>query len=277
MTEVAVQTLLSSRTVTVRDIRCRGSCRHATAEECAAATEIVFPYRGVYTRRVGREAVVAEANQALFFNADEGYRIDHPVAGGDACLSLAVDEAVLREMAPPPLVRRGAALAFHDQRRRIDPGAQALAARLRTRDLEPLEAETLALALIARAVGPWTSRSPGGTPGRRRLADRAKLVIAADPGRRWTLAEIAAEVGGSPVYLTQVFQAVEGVPLYRYQMRLRLARALDLLADAEDLTALGLDLGFSSHSHFTAAFRETYGVAPSAFRWAGPRRRLRAR
>jgi AraC-like DNA-binding protein len=54
--------------------------------------------------------------------------------------------------------------------------------------------------------------------------------------------------------------------LYRYQSRLRLARALDLLAQYDDLTALALDLGFSSHSHFSAAFRQTYGRTPSEFR-----------
>jgi AraC-like DNA-binding protein len=93
-----------------------------------------------------------------------------------------------------------------------------------------------------------------------------KLVLAGDLARRWTLAEIAAEVGGSPVYLTQIFRQVEGVPLYRYQLRLRLARALDLLPLSHDITALGLDLGFSSHSHFSAAFREAYGRSPSEFR-----------
>ena len=31
-------------------------------------------------------------------------------------------------------------------------------------------------------------------------------------------------------------------------------------------TNLGLDLGFSSHSHFSAAFRQAYGRSPSEFR-----------
>jgi AraC family transcriptional regulator len=101
-----------------------------------------------------------------------------------------------------------------------------------------------------------------------RLVDRAELVLTSDLGRRWTLAEIAAEVASSPVYLTQVFQQVEGVPLYRYHMRLRLARALDLLAHYSDLTSLSLDLGFSSHSHFTTAFSQAYGRTPSEFRQA---------
>src|SRR5262249_21197905 len=80
------------------------------------------------------------------------------------------------------------------------------------------------------------------------------------------------EVRVSPVYLTQVFQQVEGVPLYRYQLRLRLARALDLLAQYDDLTSLSLELGFSSHSHFSAAFRQAYGYSPSEFRQSALRR-----
>ena len=56
------------------------------------------------------------------------------------------------------------------------------------------------------------------------------------------------------------------MPLYKYQMQLRLARALDLLHQYDDLSALGLDLGFSSHSHFSAAFRQAFGSSPSAFK-----------
>ena len=52
---------------------------------------------------------------------------------------------------------------------------------------------------------------------------------------------------------------------YRYHLRLRLARALDLTPEYDDLSALALDLGFSSHSHFAAAFKQAYGRSPSAF------------
>jgi AraC-like DNA-binding protein len=137
---------------------------------------------------------------------------------------------------------------------------------LREKIAEPLEAESLALTLVQRALGPRTTHAAGASIGRQKLVDRAKLVLTSDLARRWTLAEIAAEVRCSAVYLTQVFQQVEGLPLYRYQLRLRLARALDLLAQYDDLTALSLDLGFSSHSHFSAAFRGAYGCSPSEFR-----------
>jgi AraC family transcriptional regulator len=276
ISEYAVESLLNTPTVTIRDVYCRGSCRHHSAVEFAAATELVFPYRGVYVRHLGHDQTVAEANQALFFNAAEGYRVSHPVSGGDASLSLAISELQLRELAPPTALRDGATLAFRRQRLRIDARAQALVAllrhSLRQKIAEPLEAESLALTLVQRALGPRTTHAAGASVGRQRLVDRAKLVLAGDLARRWTLAEIAAEVRGSPVYLTQVFQQVEGLPLYRYQLRLRLARALDLLAQYDDLTALSLDLGFSSHSHFSAAFRQAYGRSPSEFRQSALRR-----
>jgi AraC-like DNA-binding protein len=196
--------------------------------------------------------------------------VSHPVPGGDASLTLIVTEPELREIAPRGLVRPSDALTFEPHRLRIDPRAQALVALLRhglrQNRAEPLEAESLALTLLQRAMGPRTTHAAGASVGRQRLVDRAKVVLTSDLARRWTLAEVAAEVRCSPVYLTQVFRQVEGVPLYHYQLRLRLARALALLAQYDDLTALGLDLGFSSHSHFSAAFRAMYGRSPSQFR-----------
>jgi AraC-like DNA-binding protein len=261
---------LKSATVSVRDVYCQGNCRERSGEECAAATELVFPYRGAYVRHLGHDQAVAEANQVLFFNTAEGYRISHPVSGGDASLSLAISPSLLFELAPAALLRDNSTPEFRRQQLRIDARAQALVAMLRhglrQNIAEPLEAEGLALTLVQRALGPRTTHAAGASVGRQRLVDRVKLVLASDLARRWTLAEVGAEVRCSPVYLTQVFQQVEGMPLYRYQLRLRLARALDLLGRYDDLTALSLDLGFSSHSHFSAAFRHAYGRSPSQFK-----------
>jgi AraC-like DNA-binding protein len=273
--EIVADTLFSSRTLTVRDTRCQGTCTDESPEECTTSTQLVFTYRGVYVRHVGQRQTVAEANQVLFFNAGQGYRVSHPVAGGDASLSVAISEPQLHELAPRDLVEVVPGVILRPHRLRVDARTQALAAlvrhRLRRHIVMPLEAECLALTLAERALGSRTARQPGGSAGRQRLVDRAKLVLASDLARRWTLADIAAEVRVSPVYLTQVFQQVEGLPLYRYQLRLRLARALDLLADCDGLTALALELGFSSHSHFSAAFHHMYGESPSQFRQSARR------
>ena len=268
--EFTVSRLLDSGTVTVRNVECRGSCRHRSAEECASHTHFVFPYRGLYLRHVGKNLAVADANHVLFFNEAQGYRVSHPVAGGDSSLVLSVPNALLAELMPKSLQAPGAELAFNQQHLRIDARAQALVMllkhSLRQGAIEPLEAEGLTLTLLARAIGPRTSRASGATPARRRLVDRIKVLLSSDLSRRWSLAEIAAQTRGSPVYLTQVFQQAEGLPLYRYHLRLRLARALDLIPERQDLSSLAQDLGFSSHSHFSAAFRQAYAMTPAQYR-----------
>ena len=275
MPDFEISRLLDTQTVTVRNVHCAGTCRHRSAEECASATHLVFPYRGVYMRHVGSDQAVADANHVLFFNAGEGYQVSHPVQGGDASLVLALSEPLLRELAPSNLLNNRGSLGFRLQHQRIDPRAQALVALLRhsleNGSIEALEAESLLLTLVCRSLGPRTSHETGATRARRRLADRVKVLLASDFSKRWTLAEIAAEIGGSPVYLTQVFQQVEGIPLYRYHLRLRLARALDLIAQYDDLSALAVELGFSSHSHFSAAFGQAYGRSPKAFKQSAQR------
>jgi hypothetical protein len=126
MPEFVVHSLLSTPTVTVRDTYCQGSCRRQSGDERTATTQLVFPYRGVYVRHLGDDQAVAEANQVLFFNANEDYQISHPVPGGDASLSLIISEPLLRELAPAALLRDSARLAFRRQRLRIDARTQAL-------------------------------------------------------------------------------------------------------------------------------------------------------
>lgn len=105
-----VARLLDTATVSVRDVCCRGECRHRSDEECVGATHLVFPYRGTYLRHVGQAQAVADANHVLLFNAGEGYQVSHPVEGGDANLVLQLADALLDD----------------SRRRRCDAGAQRL-------------------------------------------------------------------------------------------------------------------------------------------------------
>jgi AraC-like DNA-binding protein len=57
---------------------------------------------------------------------------------------------------------------------------------------------------------------------------------------------------------------------YRNDVRLRLS--LEAVLEGGDLSQIALESGFSSHSHFTAAFRAHFGVTPSTTRL--PRRSL---
>ena len=119
--------------------------------------------------------------------------------------------------------------------------------------------------------------APRHSPSRstQKLIVRTKAYLEAELAHPIRLGDIGSAVGASPVYLTQVFRAVEGVPLHRYLTQLRLARALVELPHANDLTQLALEVGFSSHSHFSARFRRSFGTTPSQFRDRA-RRRLQA-
>src|SRR5437667_117863 len=190
MPEFTVQSLLTTPCVAVQDVGCSGGHRHSDAEEHASATHLVFPYRGAFVRHLGRDEAVAEANQVLFFNAFEGYRVSHPVPGGDASLDLVVDEATLRELVPSDLLKDGADLEFRVQRLRIDPRAQALVALLRhglhAGIAEPLEAESVALTLVRRGLRRRGTRS---------LQTPAALPRAAWPTHRSRNARIHSESG----------------------------------------------------------------------------------
>jgi AraC-like DNA-binding protein len=270
MPEHSVHRLLQTAVVAVRDVVCGGLHPGPSDERRASASRLVIPYRGAFVRHCDVEQVVVESGQVLLINPTDGYRISHPVLGGHANVDLILEEGLLRELCPKSLLTQFGPPRFSQRRLGIDPRAQALSALLRHSlhqgTAEVLEAESLALTLAQRALGPRTTRGLRATAGRRRLVDRAKLLIAGDLSRRWTLSDIATDLHCSPVYLTQLFQQAEGVPLYRYQLRVRLARALDLLPQYEDISALSFELGFSSHSHFSAAFKQAYGRSPSEFR-----------
>src|SRR5215468_4756063 len=157
MAEVAARSLLRTQLVAIRDVQCAGRCRHHSDEESTNATHIVFPYRGTYVRHLGRDDAVAEANQVLFFNAHEGYRVSHPVPGGDASLDIVLGEPILDELSPRTLRHGGDGVAFRQQRAHIRPRVQTHDAAQRhnreTNIRAQVEADSLAVKLTPRAKG----------------------------------------------------------------------------------------------------------------------------
>jgi AraC-like DNA-binding protein len=96
-----------------------------------------------------------------------------------------------------------------------------------------------------------------------------KEAVAAAPADKWSVARLAKVAGLSPFYLCHVFREMVGTSIYDYVLRERLAHSLGAVLDGGDnLTAIALDAGFASHSHFTARFREFFGVTPTALKRA---------
>ena len=83
--------------VSITDVSCRPSSCRLGGEEQVENPEIVFPRAGVFVRHIGFEEIVADANQVLFFNGDEVYRVSHPILAGDDCTSFVFLTDVLAE------------------------------------------------------------------------------------------------------------------------------------------------------------------------------------
>jgi AraC family transcriptional regulator len=81
------------------------------------------------------------------------------------------------------------------------------------------------------------------------------------------LAKLAALARLSPYYFCRAFKESFGLPPHRYHTSRRIDRAKALLADAkQSVTEIGLSLGFSETSSFTATFRKTTGTTPTGYR-----------
>jgi AraC family transcriptional regulator len=268
--------LFSGPLVTVSDIHCRAEAPPMPEEE-ALSHQVVFVRSGMFVKHVGSRRIVAEPAHVLFFNKGETYRVSHPSRGDDCTIvscspelageltSVGVDDA--HEIAAPfssshAPISATAAIRHHLLRRALrDKPFSALEAEEWTIDLLRSVMYNPNPSLIERSARQSTAIH------RRNVVDETKVILAGNPSRSFSLAELARSVASSPFHLTRIFRADVGMPVHQYLLRLRLTLSLERLASgSRNLSELALDLGFASHSHFTTAFRQRFGMSPSIFR-----------
>jgi len=240
-------------------------------DEFCSSYQVCLPYRGLFVWHVEGEDVVGDANQIVYVRAGEPYRMGGPAGGRYAELIITPTIEILSELARTTEATLFDHPLFSRRAVRACPQLQALRAAYRhmltaRAEHDALAAEELTLDLLRATLHTNGHRSASNAVATTRLVRRTKEFLAENLSNRLRLADIARGVGASPAYLTDLFTRVEGVSLHRYLTQLRLARALDELPAVTDLTTVALDSGFSSHSHFTYAFRQTFGCTPSQFR-----------
>ena len=264
-----------SAIATVRIVRCQPDSGSCGPEEYACAPSLAFPMRGHFVKHHGRHSrVVADVCHAVFFNANEPYRVSHPVDGGDECLVIEPSSETLRDVLSTQ--EPAAALCNDPLFRRthvsLPPAALALRKWLRYRldrgSATSLEADETALQLFDAAVrGVTLDAHPARQCRAQDVVEATKITLAGRPEERWSLSALAQRVYTSPFHLARTFRRRVGIPLHRYHSLSRLAAALDHVLDSSrDLSTIGADLGFASHSHLTAAFRSAVGCTPSTLR-----------
>jgi AraC-like DNA-binding protein len=240
----------------------------------------VFPREGVWIEHDGNDPFVADANTVTYYNKGQCYRRRKLSTRGDQCewfavapetiaetLSAHEPAAIDRWQTPFPFTRGPSNPESYLRQRMVFQHvcSEATPDRLFVEEaVLSILADVTQLAYVQKRARP-TAR----TRHRRNidLIESARDVIARRFTDNLSLSDIAREIDSSVFHLARVFKVGTGVSLHVYRNQLRLRSAFERLHDPTvSLIDIALDLGFSSHSHFTETFRRSFARTPSAIR-----------
>ena len=246
---------------------------------------VVFPRTSVFITHDGGPTIVADPCTVMFYNRSQQYRREPLSEDGDLCEWFAFDHQILVEALSPydPLAGERSDLPFTLTHGMSDSSGylaqRRLVEALELDELvEPVFLEETLLQVLQRTVSrAYSGRAPEPVPRRsatvrahRDMVENTKALLNERYCDDLRLADIARLVNSSPFHLGRVFRSMVGTTLHAYRDRLRLRIALERLLDGcRDLSGLAYDLGYSSHSHFSAAFGRAFGAPPSSVKRAG--------
>lgn len=141
------------------------------------------------------------------------------------------------------------------------PGSQAMLGRLM---------ELVFLEVLRRHV----ARLPEGSSGwfaalNDPVVGRALHHLHSEPARRWTIGEIAEEVGSSRSVLAERFKTLLGRPPIDYLAGWRIQLAAERLrVGHESIPSIAANVGYQSEAAFIRAFKRITGMTPGRWREA---------
>jgi AraC-like DNA-binding protein len=244
-------------------------------------TLFVFPRDSVTIQHEGAAPFVADANTVTYYNAGQPCRRSRLSAWGDRCEWFAFSPTIVAESLAmhEPAAKDRLDRPFRFSHGPADPDSylrQRLVFEHVSREPVPdrLFVEETMCDVLTRVtgiaygrLGVMARRRQGSTRRDIDIAEAARDVIARNYRRPLSLDDIARSAGASVFHLARVFRERTSFSLHQYRNQLRLREALEPLRDTKtELSTLALDLGFSSHSHFTETFRRTFGRTPSSLR-----------
>lgn len=229
---------------------------------------LVIPTWAIEISYFDHAPVVADPTRAMCYNRGCEYRRRALNPHGDLALWIAYEDEALAESVggtpEAPFRRRWAPL----------PNDAFLAARSLNQMLtrgelpDPMALEETAWWLLERC---HSDNSPGtevrATRRQQRTVANAEALIAERYTEPLTLSQLAGEVFCSPFHLCRLFKRLTGTSIHQRLNSLRLRDAVPAVMEGdESLTQISAELGFASLSHFSAAFRQAFGVPPSRLR-----------
>lgn len=146
---------------------------------------------------------------------------------------------------------------------------------LRERENSEIESEFLShllvlelFVLLSRALKTeWENSIRDKSPKLKELIQAAISYIKNNFERDISLEDIARYVFLSPGYFIRVFREVTGTSPINYLLKLRIQRAMELLAETDDrIVDIALSIGFSSQQRFNEIFKKHNGITPTQYR-----------
>jgi AraC-like DNA-binding protein len=267
-------TLLDTGAAQIGAFRCHPEHPAFADSGPARSCCFVFPRTAVAIQHEHERAFVANPNVVTFYNRGQEYRRGVISPDGDRCDWFALDPEIVRDMSRTfdPSVDDRPERPFQFTRGVSDERTYLMQRRLFEsvsghREIDPLAVEERVIELLDRVM-----RSTYGHRGTARLPDPAAIahaewLLSANWDRPLRLRDIARDAGLSMYHLCRTFREATGRTLHQYRAGLRLRRSMEAVRESNrGLVEVALDAGFSSHSHFSSAFRQAFGETPSQFR-----------
>ncbi len=230
-------------------------------------------------RVAGGEWQSAEVEAGDFFltSTTQPYEMRWQTRGGDTfeVIHLYLSPALIERVAGELLGKQPTTPAFIDVSGGRDERVRTLLEELRRELAERREPSALFVQGLAQALAVHLMRTyrDERTAGRRSNALQAyKLhrvieLMNQQLAEDFSLAALAEAAQLSKYHFSRLFKRATGLTPSHYFIRLRMARARQLLLETDlSVIAIGLEVGYFSASHFSQIFRREVGVTPSAYR-----------
>lgn len=131
-------------------------------------------------------------------------------------------------------------------------------------------AQSVAVHLVRHYANTKTANTRDGLRGGRLPASSLRRItefMEAHLDENFRLDELAREAGMSKFYFCRLFHKTTGMSPSQYFIRLRMEKARRLLREtSQSIIQIGLEVGYSSPSHFAQIFQREAGMPPSEYR-----------
>jgi AraC-like DNA-binding protein len=248
----AVLTVLGEGSgVRVVDHDCRKPAGGHSSYEYALDYGLVLVRRGGYWREVNGRGAYMGPTIAFFERPFVEQRLEHHRDGGDRCTSLWLSESVVCALAgdasvPDEPITSTSAIELRHRELLV-----ALRLGIDRFEFDERLAQLIGAITECAAQGRFTAGRSPTQANHHRIVQDAREAIIADPAGA-DFGDMAQALGHTRFHVSRIFSRVTGMTLSQFRNRVRVAIALERLADGHDsLAILSADLGFADQSHLS--------------------------